>query len=128
MTRWKGRLVVLIASWRMCVMMLHTEMLLEFASRCHALCLCVVSLCCAGFKALNSSIISWLVLTRPHPGWLLRYEVRLEVALELSSVFKKCHLRVGGRASSRQRLWWGTERSGVSFTTLHCHGGWEGRP
>ena len=22
---------------------------------------------------------------------------------------------------------WGTERSGVSFTTLHCHGEWEGR-
>ena len=81
---------------------------------------CVWSLCCVGFKALNSSIISWLVLTRPHPGWLLSYEVQLEVALQPSSVFKRCHLWVGGRASSRQRLWWGTERSGVSFTTLHC--------
>ena len=68
MSRLKGRLVVLIASWGMCVLMLRTEVLLEFALCCHALCLCVVSLCCADFKAPNSSIISWLVLTRPHPG------------------------------------------------------------
>ena len=73
-------------------MMLRTEVLLEFAFRCHALWLCVVSLCCVGFKALNSSIISWLILSRPHPGWLLSYEVQLEVALQLSSVFKRCHL------------------------------------
>ena len=31
MSRWKGRLVVLIASWGMCVLMLRTEVLLEFA-------------------------------------------------------------------------------------------------
>ena len=34
---------------------------------------------------------------------------------------KSCLIvRVGGRVSPLQWLWWGTERSGVSVTTLHC--------
>ena len=49
------------------------------------------------------------LLTRPareHLGQLLGYEVRLEAALQLSSVNKKRGLifRVGGRVSSLQRL------------------------
>ena len=48
-------------------------------------------------------------VTRParkHLGQLLGYEVRLEAALQLSSVIKKRGLifRVGGRVSSLQRL------------------------
>ena len=57
----------------------------------------------------NLSCSNMCRVTRParkHLGQLLGYEVRLEAALQLSSVIKKRGLifRVGGRVTSLQRL------------------------
>ena len=61
------------------------------------------------FEFFSSSVVPLFLLTRParkHLGQLLGYEVRLEAALQLSSVIKKRGLifRVGGRVSSLQKV------------------------
>ena len=47
--------------------------------------------------------------------------MRLEAALQLSSIQKSCLIVwEGGRVTSSQRLWYRTERSGVSVTSLRA--------